>query len=407
MMFGLLAFIFHLSSRREMNRELTGPVIFSNLKKLFPDIDTVPHADTLARLLENINPKEIEHIHISMIKDLIKRKKFKKLLIQNCLPIAIDGTQKLFRQGLLQDERWCERLVGNPDLECKQQYIYALEVNINLKNGLSIPLMTEYLCRSREEGQEDCTKQDSEITAFERLAVRLKKYFPRLKIMILADAMFATQSVMGIINDNHWEYIIRLPKKKLTDFAEIINKKRNSAIALPNQHYFRKRKQLFCWENHIPYGYEWQLDVNLVACYEEYDGVNSKTGKIEKCFVEQSWISSIPAQLDNLHELLNCGARKQALIEDSINTVKNRGYHYKHVFSHDWNAMQGFHFLMRLAQAINAISEFEKKLKKYVKGLGCSATLKLIKDTLFNPWLPLEWYEAQRLATSPLRLQLE
>ena len=60
MIFGLFAFVFRLQSRREMNRELTGPVIQANLKKIFPDLETIPHADTLARLLKNINPKEIQ-----------------------------------------------------------------------------------------------------------------------------------------------------------------------------------------------------------------------------------------------------------------------------------------------------------------------------------------------------------
>lgn len=67
MVFGLFAFIFRLSSRREMNRELTSPVIFEHLRKLFPEIDTIPHADTLARVLAHINPKTIEAIHINLI----------------------------------------------------------------------------------------------------------------------------------------------------------------------------------------------------------------------------------------------------------------------------------------------------------------------------------------------------
>src|SRR5260221_12135591 len=95
---------------------------------------------------------------------------------------------------------------------------------------------------------------------------------------------------------------------------------------------------------------------------------------------------------------------KKELIEDSINTKKNRGYHYKHIFSYHWNVMQGFHYLMRLAHAINAISEFTKRLKKYIKSLWCSATLQLIKETLFSPWLPMEWYEAQRLKSPQFRL---
>ena len=76
-------------------------------------------------------------------------------------------------------------------------------------------------------------------------------------------------------------------------------------------------------------------------------------------------------------------------------------------FSYNWNAMQGFHYLMRLGHTINAISEFTKTLKKFIKELGCSATHKLIKDTLSSPWLPLTWYEEQATKVPQLRLQLE
>ncbi len=133
MMFGLFAFIFRLSSRREMNRELTGALIHENLTKIFPEIDTIPHADTLARLLETINPQDIEAVHINLIKDLIRKKKFKKLLVDGCLPITIDGTQKLYRNGLLEDSQWCERIVGNPEDDNKQQYLYTIEANITLQ----------------------------------------------------------------------------------------------------------------------------------------------------------------------------------------------------------------------------------------------------------------------------------
>lgn len=91
-----------------MNLELTSPVIFDNLKKIFPELETIPHADTLARLLKQSFRNKA---NIQLIKDLMKKKKFKKLLIDGRLPITIDGTQKLFRDGLLNDGRWCERSV--------------------------------------------------------------------------------------------------------------------------------------------------------------------------------------------------------------------------------------------------------------------------------------------------------
>ncbi len=176
-MFGLFAFVFRLCSRREMNRELTSPRVFEQLKRIFPEIESISHADTLERLLENTNPRKIEHIHIELVKDLLNRKKFKKLLINGCMPITVDGAQKLYRNGLLQDEHWCERKVGKKK---KQQYVYAIEANITLKNNLNIPLMTEYLYTHNNQLLNTEDKQDKENTAFERLAERLKEYFPRL-----------------------------------------------------------------------------------------------------------------------------------------------------------------------------------------------------------------------------------
>jgi hypothetical protein len=407
MLFGLLAFVFQLQSRRQMNHKLTEPAIMTHLKKLFPELDSIPHADTLTRLLEHLNPKSIEAIGISLIRQLIRKKKFTQMLIEDCLPITIDGAQKLYRQGLRHDERWLERNVGKGETQRKQQYVYVLEANITLQNGLTIPLMSEYLYREHSKLEEEETKQDCEVTAAERLLERLKKYFPRLKIIIFADALFATQTLMDIINKNRWHFMIRLPKDKLTDFAKILRQERDSRIMLREQPFYRERQQSFYWVNDETYGYDYQLKINLIACFEEYEVVNPKTAKIEKQFSEHAWISSIPASVENVHTLTNLGARKAWLIEHSFNVEKNQGYHYKHVFSYEWHAMQGFHYLMRLGHAINALSEFCKTIKRFVKELGCAATADLIRETLFTPWIPVEWYVEQRLKNSQLRLQLE
>lgn len=271
LIFGLLAFVFRLSSRREINRELTGGTIHHHLRKIFPEIDSVPHADTLARLLERINLSEIERAHVLLIKELISGKKFKKLLINQSLPITIDGCQKLFRDGLLHDSNWLQRTVGSQDNKTSQQYVYALEANITLKNGLAIPLLTEYLSMQNNQLISRESKQDSELAAFERLAERLKKHFPRLKILVFMDALFATQDVMTILNKNKWDYLIQFSKNKLKSFAKILNKRRKEKLMIPGQPYYRERRQEFYWRNHLPYGYDWQLDINLIACLERYE----------------------------------------------------------------------------------------------------------------------------------------
>ncbi len=388
MLYGLLAFIFRLSSRREINRELSGMVIFENLQKIFPELESIPHADTLSRVLEKINVRDIEKTHILLINKLIRNKKFKKLLISGCLPIAIDGTQKLYRDGELHDLRWLSRKVGNEEAGLNQQYVYVLEANIVFKNGLTIPLLTEYLQTDWNVFNNPEGKQDCELVAFTRLADKLKKYFPRLKIIMFADSLFAVQSVLEILTENRWEYVIQFSRNKLKHFSELINSRKDAAQTIPGQTYYRERYQEFYWYPDAIWGYELQLKIHLVSCLEKWEEVDKKTGEIIFKYSQHQWLSSIRINLENVHELCNLGGRKIGLLEDSINTEKHRGYHYEHAFSYNWNAMKGFHLLMRLAHAVNALSEFTKKLKKWIKEQGCSSTLKLIKETIFNPWLP-------------------
>jgi len=49
--YGILCFAFQMSSRRKANQEMTRPVFEANLRQLFPDLEELPHQDTLARLL--------------------------------------------------------------------------------------------------------------------------------------------------------------------------------------------------------------------------------------------------------------------------------------------------------------------------------------------------------------------
>lgn len=403
MLYGLFAFIFRLSSRREINRELSSTVIFENLQKLFPELESIPHADTLARVLEKINVNDIEKTHMQLIYQLIRNKKFKKLLIAGCLPVALDGTQKLYRDGELHDLRWLSRKVGNG--ESTQQYVYVLEANIVFQNGLTIPLLTEYLktdwsVLDTPEGKKEC-----ELIAFTRLTKKLKGYFPRLKIMILGDALFATQPVLDMLSHYRWEHMIQFSRNKHKRFTELLNTNRKTAKEIPDQPYYRERRQQFYWYNDVMCGDGLTLKKHLVSCMEEWHEVDKVAGDIVTKHSQHQWISSIKININNVQELCNLAARKLSLMEDSIHTEKHRGYHYKHAYSYHFNAMQGFHLLMRLAHAVNALSEFTKKLKKWIKEQGCAAILKLIKETIFNPWLSQEWYEQQH--TKPIRLTLQ
>lgn len=83
-----------MTPRREANRELSRPAFVATLQELFPELETLPHADTLHRLLSPLDVTQLEQAHVAVIRRLIRGKKFHRSLITQCYPIAIDGTQK-------------------------------------------------------------------------------------------------------------------------------------------------------------------------------------------------------------------------------------------------------------------------------------------------------------------------
>ena len=65
-----------------------------------------------------------------------------------------------------------------------------LEAKLVFTNGFSISLGTQWI-----ENPKEYDKQDCELKAFKRLAVKLKKWFPRLPICILADRQVSKSTV--------------------------------------------------------------------------------------------------------------------------------------------------------------------------------------------------------------------
>ena len=52
------------------------------------------------------------------------------------------------------------------------------------------------------------------------LAERIKKRFPRLPILLLADSLYASKQVMELCREYKWEFLIRYKKGSIPSIAE-------------------------------------------------------------------------------------------------------------------------------------------------------------------------------------------
>jgi hypothetical protein len=406
LIYGILVFVYQMASRREANKKMTRPAFRESLRLIFPDLEKLPHHDTLDRILGKIDVNRIEEIHIDLIRNLIRKKKFWRYLIDNTYPIAVDGTQKAVRRELL-SEQWLERKVGKDEDEQKQYYIYVLEANLAFQNGMVIPLMSEFLEYSKGDTSND--KQDCETIAFYRLAKRLKRQFPRLPIMVLLDGLYATGPVMDICRKNKWQFMIVLQDKSLPSVWEEFHGLKQLE---KNNHFSMKwgnRRQRFEWINNIEYCYgpnqRKRLVVHVVVCQETWEEIDPKTCAPVTKTSRHAWLSSKPLSQSNVHERCNLGARHRWGIETGILVEKHHGYNYEHCFSYNWNAMRGFHYLMRLGHMFNVLAQYSTALIKTVQKLGVRGFIDFVRSTMEGPWLNTERVR-QRLE-APFQLRLD
>jgi hypothetical protein len=367
-----------MTSRREANRGMTTPQLLENMRAIFPGLEDMPHQDTLCRLLEKIDVEQIKTTYVTLLKKLIRKKVFKNLLHDKRYLIAIDGTQKYTLKEQW-DERVLRRKIGEKDGVIQYQYYaYVMEAVLVFSNGMVIPLVSVFLENSEElEAKETYEewKQDCETKAFHRLAKKLKEYFPKLKITLMLDGLYPNGPVLEMCRGNNWQFMIVLKDKSLPSVWKDVNSILSLDISRSWAHArtWRGRDQKFRWVNDIDYYYgpnqTQKQTIHVVICEESWEEVN-EDGQIEKQTSRHAWISSTPIHQKNVHERCNLIARNRWLHENNILKEKHQGYQYEHVFSHNWDAMKGYHYLMHIARLVNEMALHMESLQGHVNEVG-------------------------------------
>lgn len=325
---------------------------------------------------EQLARQSIVEETLKLLRRLIRNKKLANYLVKKQYLIAIDGTQK-FTCKEYYGEEYLERHMKGPD-EKPQYYVYLLEAKLVFPNGLVLPLLSEFLNNTIDEVTD---KQDCEIKAFWRLAARLRKAFPKLAITVLLDGLYANGPVIALCRKYHWGFMIVFQDACLVN---VWREAKGLHKLHPEQTYtgtWKGRNQAYWWVNDIIYEYgingRQKQKVHVVVCEETWEKVNEK-GEVISKRSRHAWISSEPLNKKEIHTRCNLMARQRWGIE------------YEHVFSHDWNAMKGYHYLMHLAHLLNELAQNSIELVELVREIGIRGFIRLLHETISGPWLNKE-----------------
>lgn len=359
-----------LGARRQVRLQLYTAFLVQLFQTLF-EVDSVPHGDTMNRVLIGLPFDDVEQCVCGMAETLIDKRVLESQRLFECYyVVAIDGTQlQTYRQ------RHCPHCLTRTHNGKTTYYHYVLEAKLVTPSGFAFSLMTEFVENDDvidPNASEAQRKQDCELKAFYRLADRLHARFPRLRLLLAMDGLYAVGPVLERCKRYHWKYTITLSDEQRTS----VNEEFESLAALTPENRLtwhpasaRPVTQHFRWVNDIAYvdsqGREHR--VNVLECREVRPGDSD-----EPKTIKFKWLTNVALSQANGVALANEGGRLRWKIEnEGFNAQKTGGYHLEHAYSHDYNGMKIYYLVLQIAHLVMQLLEKGSLLRKtFAQGGG-------------------------------------
>jgi hypothetical protein len=374
---GLMLFLLKLGARRCLRFALNTAEALANLNRLSgARQEKLAHDGTVDHFLGHVHPRELDtKLRRNLARRLVRMKALDYARLYGHFLIVFDGTGMLVFW-----ERHCEHCLEMTLNGRKIYYHHVLEAKLVTPDGLAISVGSEFI----ENTDPHATKQDCELKAFARLAPRLKRDFPQLRLCLLLDALYASGSVLATCEGNHWKYFITFKEGSLPavwqDYQALLgmcpeNRKPHDPTEGCHQE--------FAWMEGLSYVDDQGREhvFNALECREE-------KGDQQHFF---AWITNFSVRADNVAALGNRGGRLRSKIEnEGFNIQKNGGFGLEHAYSYgDWQ-IKNFYILMQVAHAILQLLEHGDLLETDCQRLygSLAAMARRLAEAIRNYALP-------------------
>ncbi len=339
-MAGLSLFIFKQGSRNHADQQAKGNFVH-NYAVVFGM--RLPIMDTVDEFLRGLSPLALEALKVSLVRHLLEKKVLQHWKLDEYFLVCVDGT------GVGSYDY--EPFTGCPHKTHKSGKTtwmpYVLEAKLVCSNGLVLSLCSLWL----DNGESLNDKQDCETKAFVRLAAVLKKTFPRLPVVLLADSLYANQTVFGICRNYGWHFIIT---QKDTVLKTVWQEVELLLPLHPHQCSEREEKTPAGWlSEHIRY-------INGIPYHQYLLNWVGYTAKLTTKDHQDRFchLTDMPMDKKTAWIISRYGRQRWSIENEGFNTQKNGGYNMEHKYSRkNINARKNYYNLLQIGHLINQLVE--------------------------------------------------
>jgi len=361
----LFALLCGITSMNSMTNKFNNEIAINNLSKIINDqLNDLPHYDTINDVFVNLNIDELRKIQKYIVYSLIRSKMFDKFRYNGKFQLIVDGT------GLVTfNYKHCEHCIVKKHSDGTYTYEHnVLEAKL-VFDTFVLSIDSEFI-ENPDSSVINIKKQDCEMNAFKRMAIRIKKNFPKLKFIITADALYTSGPFIKVCLDNKWDYIFRLKSDKLKtvnrDFDGIIKLESGSSF----ENYFLVKNYVF--NKYI---------FNIVR-YIDKAPPNTKNQK-DKIF---TFITNLSISNNNIKKIVNMGRNRWKIENQGFNNQKNIYFDITHMCSLNYNAMKAHYLFIQFAHTIRQLLDLGTKviesMRSKIKEISFSILNELISTQI-------------------------
>ena len=358
LMVRILALCCGIQSMNGINDDFNTDQTIANINNILKEnYVELPHKDTIQLVINELNHSELEEIQTKIIKKLIRSKMLDKYRYNGSFHAVLDGSQLYSSSINLGEEAITKVINKGKENEYTLYSYYVLEAKIVCDN-MVFSLASEFVENELYEDENGniirkFDKQDCELKAAYRLLEKIHKKFPKLSLIIGADALYVGKPFLKLCDSFGYDYIIRYKE----DAASSI-KKNFDEIKIIDKEYE--------YQNEIIYG-EMEngefYTVNVVS-YDENE-IDEKTGETIK--VNFTYITSIKITKKNKEEIVVLGRRRWKIENKGFRDQKSGVLNISHIYTKDCNGTKNTYLIIQFAHTFLNLLNYRNILIEELK----------------------------------------
>ncbi|MBW1897341.1 MAG: transposase family protein [Deltaproteobacteria bacterium] len=325
----------------------------SNLTTMF-GVNDIPSDTQIREILDPLSPAVLEPVFSDFLHRLQRGKHLVNYQFYNEMYLVSVGGSEYFSSKTIHCPH-CRVSVFKGKKRYHHQIVQSVIVHPDMRQVL--PLAPEQV--SKGDGTK---KQDCEINASKRVVHNIRATYPKLKIIITADALYSKQPFISEAKKEKISFILAAKPKDHKVLFEWVHELTQLGDGDSFEYTDAKgRRHCYQWINDVPLNGTKDADSVNFFQYQ----IVSTNGKVA---YKNSWVTDIIVDKNNVVTLVKGGRARWKIENETFNTLKNQGYHLEHNFGHGKQNLSMIFFMLNvLAFYVHQILELTDNLYQTVR----------------------------------------